>query len=103
MQKNEPVLLMTVGFHLPEGDPKERYRRTARWGYHDNVVRGFTEHNKVIEGIAKSHNHVTFVDQNSLMPKDSEYFADLVHLTQTGCRRFVENIIDVVVGLVNRG
>jgi hypothetical protein len=112
-RKNEHVLLMTMSFYVPDGYTREKFRRKALdynlhgspielWGDAENVVRALSEHNRVIEGIATGSSHVTFVDQNSRIPKTREYFDDIVHLTQKGCQQFVENIADPIVKLTNR-
>ncbi len=100
-----PVLLMTFAYWEAPGYSKERFLAgklayghggfelpTEVWGKPENVVAALEAHNREIRQLAETEG-VIFVDQAKQMPHDGRHFADICHLTDQGCRRFVENLM----------
>jgi hypothetical protein len=67
------------------------------WGKPECVAAAITTHNEVAAELARKSPGVVFVDQNRLIPKDGRYFNDLCHLTDEGCKRFVDNVLDAIL------
>lgn len=113
-RKNEPVLLMSFAFHMPEDYTRERFENleldyTAHtfpaelWGKAECVVAGISAHNEAIEDLAGRYDQVLHVDQRKLIPREGRFFNDICHLTHEGCERFVDNLLDVILVLMERG
>jgi len=66
------------------------------WGKPANVVAGVAQHNAALRELAAQHGDVVFVDQHALLPKSAQCFDDCCHLTETGCRMFVENVVQAL-------
>jgi hypothetical protein len=111
--KDEPVLLMSYAFYIPEGYTMEKFKNKVLdytlhqgeveiWGKPDNVIKGISMHNQVIEKLAQKHKNTYFIDQNKLIPKDGKYFNDICHLTTKGSQRFVANILDIIIEIMKK-
>ena len=64
------------------------------WGFPANVARTLDIHNSVIKEISSRYRNVTYIDQQSLLPKNGRIFCDPCHLTEAGCAEFARNILD---------
>ena len=106
-RRQEPVLLMSFAFHLPENYTKQRFDEKSLdytvhtfpvelWGKPECVAAAIAAHNEVVAQLARSATAVVFVDQDALIPKDGLHYNDICHLTHEGCECFVDNIVDVV-------
>jgi len=106
-ERKEPVLLMSFAFYLPEDYTKEHFENrkldytvhtfpVELWGKPECVVAAITAHNEVAAELARQYPEVIFVDQDRLIPKDGRHFNDLCHLTNEGCERFVDNVLDTI-------
>lgn len=110
-RKKEPVLLMSFSYYIPEGYSEERFWErsldfTAHtfpvelWGKPECVAAAIVAQNAIVEELAGEFDHVFFVDQQTLIPKEGRYFNDICHLTHEGCERFVDNIVAVILELM---
>lgn len=93
--KCEPVVLMSFSYFIPEEYPQvdNWWMPVELWGKPEYVAKGITIHNAIIEELAQSYAHLTFVDQNKLIPKERKYFRDICHFTDQGSERFVNNYL----------
>jgi len=105
--RGDRVLLLTYAYDIPADYTSERFaqgamaygRRSAgtslgvdSWGRPAHVVAAVDAHNSVLRRIAKEHSNVILVDEHELMPKQQNLFLDPCHMTDDGCRRFVDNL-----------
>ena len=106
-EKKEPLLLTSFAFYLPDDYTKERFESrkldytvhtfpVELWGKPECVAAAITTHNEVAAELARKSPGVIFVDQNRLIPKDGRHFNDLCHLTNEGCERFVDNVLEAI-------
>lgn len=104
-----PVVLMTFATYLPSDYTEERFRAgqldygpgrfklpTEVWGNPPDVLAAVKVHNAVIRDVAARFDHVRFVDQEKLLPRNGKVFADVCHLTDYGCELFVRNLAATV-------
>ncbi len=103
--KKEHLVLMTFAYYIPHNYSLQMFQGKVLdygrhqcpveyWGKPECVARGMTVHNEVIKDIARRHGQALFVDQDGLIPKNGFYFDDVCHLTDNGCERFVNNLLD---------
>jgi hypothetical protein len=105
--RGDPVLLLTYAYDIPADYTSERFAQGVlaygkrpgstplgadTWGRPANVVAAVEGHNSVLRLIAGENPQVLFVDEQELMPKQQRLFLDPCHLTDEGCRRFVDNL-----------
>jgi hypothetical protein len=106
--KREPILLMTFAYYIPENYNRPKFQAKALdygkhcypieiWGSPPCVQKGIELHNEVIKGISSRYPNVLFVDQDQLIPKSGRYFNDICHLSDEGCEKFVDNILEVII------
>ena len=111
--KEEPVLLMSFCYYVAPNYTLEAFMHrkvdytlfgapVEIWGIPENVVAGMDVHNSIIRDLAGYQDGNTYVDQKAGFPQDGEYFNDICHLTQKGCERFVDGIIQKVLERVPR-
>lgn len=107
------VLLQTFAYHIPAGYSDAKFKRgeldyslqrgdrrcpLEMWGRAPNVVKCVDAHNRGVHELALIHpQHTVFVDQHELIPHDGDHFVDACHLTDQGCRQFVDNLLPAVV------
>ena len=107
-EKQENVIIMTFCFYVPKDYSPERFENGTLdynlhdspieiWGIPKNIIAGITAQNEIIKDFAGRSDIVTFIDQNSLLPKNGLYFNDICHLTQKGCEKFVDNIMNRIL------
>ena len=107
-RKREPVLLMTFASYVPADYSLEKFMAKELdygkhgspleiWGEPANVVAGMAAHNAVIRSVAARSKGAIFVDQAKRMPGGAANFDDCCHLTDAGCRLFVQNLVPAVV------
>ena len=115
--KEEPLLIMTFSFYVPEDYTFERfvnnsldynringYRSTIEiWGNPQNVIAGISAHNKVIKNIVENYPNIYFIDINNLIPRQGKYFNDICHFSNLGSKKFVDNIINTVFRIIKTG
>lgn len=105
--RGDTMLLTTFAYHIPEeysrerfesgmlkyGDPKGRRPCAAElWGKPAYVIAAIDAQNAAIRTLAAEHRDAFFVDQRAQMPEDGTLFIDPCHLTDEGCRKFVDNL-----------
>ena len=108
--KRTPVVLMTFATYAAPNYSEKRFRAnsldygagrfklpTEVWGEPDAVVATVKAHNGVIRSLAGTDDNMLFVDQAALLPRNGTVFSDICHLTKDGCRRFVTNLMPVIV------
>jgi hypothetical protein len=107
-KKGESILFLTFAYYIPEDYSVERFQKKSLdyvthhgaieiWGRPEYVEKAISKHNQIIRELAPKHDHVIFVDQAKLVPKEGRYFNDICHLSKAGTRKFVENILDPIV------
>ena len=106
-RKKEGVLLMTFAYYIPGDYSLIKFNNKALdygkhskpieiWGKPANVAAGITTHNEIIKDVARRYNHVSFIDQNMLIPKSGQYFDDIAHFTCEGSESFVDNVLEAI-------
>jgi hypothetical protein len=114
-RSGQTVVLMGFAYHIPANYSKEAflgkkldytfmpYSLPAEiWGRPANVAAAIDAHNEIIRDLARSYANVVAVDQNALLPKNATYFVDPCHLTGTGCRAFVANLMSALAPRLDR-
>jgi hypothetical protein len=103
--RGDRLLLMTFAYHIPADYTRERClsgvldygngcpEPVELWGRPDNVAKAVDAHNEVLRELASVHSEVVFVDQFRRLARGAATFNDCCHLTDEGCRLFVENIL----------
>lgn len=107
------VVLQTFAYHIPPNYSDAKFKRgeldyshqrglnhcaLELWGTAPNVVKCVDAHNGIIRELARTDpGHTVFVDQHRLIPHDGRHFIDACHLTDAGCRKFVDNLLPSVV------
>jgi lysophospholipase L1-like esterase len=102
-----PVILMSFAYHLPANYSRELFEQGALdygdgimklpaelWGLPANVAKTLDIHNSVIKELSNSYKNVTYIDQQSLLPKEGRIFSDPCHFTEAGCQEFARNIAE---------
>lgn len=102
--RGQPLVLMTFAYYVPPDYSEALF--TARrldyrahllpielWGAPDHVSTALAAHNAVIRRLATEYPGCVFVDQDALLPHSANYFNDVCHLTNEGCRQFVDNLL----------
>ena len=107
-KRGDKVLLLTYAYDVPADYTSERFGQGAMaygrrpdhgtglgvdsWGRPANVVAAVDIHNAVLRRITREHSNVLLVDEQELIPKQQNLFLDPCHLTDEGCRQFVDNL-----------
>ena len=107
--QNQTVVLMSFAYHLPAGYTKTgfldreldygagRHRLDVEtWGIPKHVVATIDVHNKAIRELAANAPNIIFVDQEKQLERSGRHFSDICHLTDAGCRAFVDNLMPSV-------
>lgn len=105
--KGEPVIVMTFAHYVAPGYSDQAFREheldygprgtpIELWGKPEHVVPAIEVHNRVLTDLSREFRNAIFVDQQALMPKNGQHFNDICHFTNTGCERFVDNIINAL-------
>jgi hypothetical protein len=102
-----PVVLMSFAYYLPANYSRELFEQGALdygagafhlaielWGLAANVAKTIDIHNSVIRELARKYTNVTYIDEQSLLPKNARIFSDPCHLTDAGCKEFARNVAD---------
>jgi len=103
-EKNEKVILMTFSNYIPKSYTEENFSNKTLdytihqhaikvWGKPEFVEKGIKVHNSIVKDIAGHYDHVIFVDQERLMPKNGYYFRDICHFTVAGCEAWVDHLM----------
>jgi len=58
--------------------------------------------NEVIEGHRPTIHDTLFADQDRSVPKDHGHLNDIGHLPEDSCERYVADILEVVIEVMNR-
>jgi hypothetical protein len=109
--KEEPVLLLSFAFHIPEDYTEQRFEDKALdytahtvpielWGRPACVEAGIEAHNKATAEAASRSGQILFADQDNQIPKQGRYFNDVCHFTHEGCEAFVDNILESILGMM---
>lgn len=107
--KNQHVLLMTFAYYIPKNYSKKKFDRhelgygqsifglpAEVWGKPEYVAATLDAHNAMVRDLAGRYDNLIFVDQQQLLPQDGEHFGDPCHLTEAGCRAFVQNMLRAI-------
>lgn len=109
--RGHPLLLMTFAYYVPGDYSKDKFHSklldytdplfpVELWGKPDNVIAGIETHNGVVRQIAQNNKNILFADQAASLPKEGKYFHDICHLTHEGSQIFVDNMVDVITGIM---
>lgn len=105
--RGDRLLLLTYAYDIPADYTSERFAQgelaygkrpgstplgADTWGKPAHVVAAASAHNDVLRQLADEHSEVLFVDEQAMLPKQQRLFLDPCHLTDDGCRRFVDNL-----------
>ncbi|MCD4824432.1 MAG: hypothetical protein K8S55_07485 [Phycisphaerae bacterium] len=101
-RRDEPVLLMTFAWYIPEGYSLEKLRAgkldyaakgrpdgVENWGKPVNVAKGLKVHNDIIRDLGRNNPRAIFVDAATLLPKKGEYHNDVCHLSEAGKQKLM--------------
>lgn len=102
--RGQPLVLMTFAYYLPPDYSEELFNArqldyrahllpVELWGAPENVSTALAMHNAVVRRLAAENPGCVFVDQDALLPHSANYFNDICHLTNEGCRQFVDNLL----------
>jgi len=107
--RNQPLLLLTYTYYLPEGYSNERFLEkdldytfaeesiaTEVWGWSHHVQAAIEAHDTVIREIAAEQPEVLFFDMERFMPKDGKHFIDICHWTDLGQERFAQGVVEAL-------
>src|SRR5262249_8392250 len=103
-QRGDRLGPMTFAYYLPSnytegafrGRPSDYDRhvsRAAMWGEPANVARAIDLHNEAALRVAERRG-LPLIDQRAGIPDGKRYFHDPCHLTDAGCARWVENVVE---------
>jgi lysophospholipase L1-like esterase len=104
-ERKAKLLLISFAWHIPDNySPESFAARTLdyshdlrscgveMWGEPDNVRKTLDAHNGVVRTLAKENADVLFADVEAAVPRRGEFFIDPCHLTEAGCRRWVDAV-----------
>ena len=108
--RGDRALVMTFATHVPDNyslaafkakrlDYVEYSMPIEVWGEKNNVLNAVAAHNDIVRRLAAGRPGVLFVDQATLMGEttgSARDFNDPCHLTASGARRFVSNLLAVL-------
>ncbi len=86
------------GFTEKKLDYNEHTNPISIWGLPDNVAKGIESNNHIVWNIA-SKNGLPFISINSRIPHNKEYFNDICHLTEAGCRVLALELANEIIDL----
>lgn len=66
------------------------------WGVPCHVKAGIAQHNQVIREVATKYG-TAFLDLEKRMPRDPGLFCDVCHISESGARRFVDEIVQFII------
>ncbi|SKB95358.1 hypothetical protein [Dyadobacter psychrophilus] len=108
-EKHDPLLLVKYASFFPKdvtltGEPVDKKYFTpcyivspvTTWGKPENVVKGISVHNAMLERVHNAQK-TYFFDMPAAMPKDSAMFCDVCHLSEPGAQRFAKALSNFVV------
>jgi len=104
--RGDSLILLTFACDIPAEYAREKFanhelaygagRNNAcgaeLWGRPEYVAAAVDAQNVAIRDLAAHNPNVVCVDQDRLLPKQQRLFADPCHLTDKGCRRFVDHL-----------
>jgi hypothetical protein len=103
--RGDAVVLMTYAYDIPADYTPERFaNRTLAygfrldgcgaelWGRPADVAATLDAQNAAIRELASSHPEAPFCDQQQVLPVQTRLFVDPCHLSDEGCRQFVDNL-----------
>jgi hypothetical protein len=102
-RRGDPLLLATFASYIPSNYSLEAFQAhqldyaghvcpVETWGTPAHVRRAIGVHNQAARRVA-AHRGTLFVDVANRLPPGRLYFDDPCHLTQEGCRQFVELVV----------
>jgi hypothetical protein len=103
-RRGDPVVLMTFAYHLPANYTAEAFAArkldydghvspATMWGQPHNLPPTLDLQNEAVRRVAARHG-LPLIDQRSALPGGKRYFHDPCHLTDAGCARWVENVVN---------
>lgn len=107
-QKTEMLVISTYAYYAPDNYSYEAFKAqeldydqqifpTELYGLPENVVKGLMAHNAVINELATLYPAIYMIDIEQEIPRSSEYFDDICHLTENGCALLGHLLEDVVL------
>jgi hypothetical protein len=105
--RGDPLVMQSFAYHIPANysdaafaaktlDYDKHLAPVSNWGTTENVRAAITAHNAVVKAVAAEHPEVTFVDQADLIAGGKANFNDCCHMTPTGCRTWVDNLVSAL-------
>lgn len=104
-ERGSEVLLVSFAWFIPEDYTFEALTAKSldysyapvscsveMWGEPDAVRKTLNAHNAVVRDLVQEHPDIRFADVEAAIPRRGEFFIDPCHLTEVGCRRFVEAV-----------
>lgn len=94
-QRGATVLLPTFSIHMTEDkqDYADGDSCVQLWGSPTGVAAAVKAHNAETRRLAEKYEHVLFVDLDESMPRSGKLFTDCCHLTEAGCKQWVEQTV----------
>ena len=99
---NIKVVLSTFAIALPSQDQwivkrvqSEEKKMQHFWGTITSTIVGVEEHNKLMRELSKT-NKLPIADNYALIPKSSEYFVDICHMTTLGANNLGANMATTI-------
>lgn len=103
-RRNETVIIATYANNQPDDyDFKKFYNKqlpyydeqlfpTELYGMPEHIQNGLNVHNNIIRSLANQNPDFPFIDIDFNVPNTKEYFNDVCHLTDKGCRQMAHLI-----------
>jgi hypothetical protein len=108
-KRGDLVVLTTFAYFVPANYTRARFEGQSleyefrprscaaeMWGKPRHVVAALEAQNAAIRSLSADHPEVLFVDEQHLLPATGRMFIDPCHLTDEGCRQFVDNLWPVI-------
>ena len=105
-ERGDKLILATYAWYLPPNYSFEAFKQknldydqqifpVELYGYPNNVVKGIGFHNQLIRDLVKEQ-QITFFDLENAIPKNRNYFDDICHLNENGCRLLSSRIDSII-------
>jgi len=115
-RKKEAFVLLSYAFYVPNNYTRTKFvngdldysecdhyfSAIETWGKPQHVVKGIIAHDNIIKEIARKYSEVDFVDLNTQIPKQGEYFCDICHFSYQGSQEFVDSILNVIFEIMEK-
>jgi hypothetical protein len=103
-QRGDRLALLTFAYYLPSDYSDEAFKAkrldydrhscpATMWGEPHNLAHTLELHNEAVRRVA-ARRGLPLIDQQRLIPDGKRYYNDPCHLTEDGCARWVENVVE---------